>query len=220
MTIIADAAPVSLKIGISALIIALLAGISLGVLAALRQNKPADYIASTIAVIGICVPTFVVGPLLVMLFATKLGWLPTAGIGAGFKSFILPVTVLALPQMAAIARLTRAGMIETMNSNYVRTARAKGIAGHTIVTRHAMRQALLPLIAYLGPSLAGVVAGSLVVDKLFRLPGLGKVFYTAAIQRDYTLVMGVVILLAALILLFNLLADVVHALMDPRVRLT
>jgi len=218
--IIADALPVSATIGLSSLFLACIIGVTLGIAAALRQNKAVDYVASTVAVIGICVPTFVMGPMLVLLFASKLGWLPTAGVSAGFKSYILPIAVLTLPQVAAIARLTRAGMIEVLRSNYIRTARAKGLSEARILAQHAIRAGLLPLVGFLGPAMAGIVTGSLVVDKLFRLPGLGRQFYTAAIQRDYTLVMAVVILSATLIIVFNLISDIVHALLDPRVRLS
>lgn len=218
--IIAESLPVSATIGLGSLIVALICGVSLGVMAALKQNTAADYFASTLAVIGICVPTFVTAPLLVLLFATELRWLPVAGLGAGVKSYILPIIVLALPQMAAIARLSRAGTIEVMSSNYIRTARAKGLKESTIVWRHALRAALVPLTGYLGPAVAFIITGSLVVDKIFSLPGLGNKFYTAAFQRDYTLVMGVIILSAALVLIFNLLADILHAWMDPRVRLS
>ena len=212
--------PTSAIVGLSALLIAAIVGISLGILAAMRQNRPADYIATAIAVLGVCIPTFVTAPLLVLLFAAKLGWLPTAGVTAGFKSYILPITVLALPQIAIISRLTRAGMIEVLHSNYVRTARSKGLPEHVVVIRHALRSALSPLVSYLGPACAGLITGSLVVEKIFSLPGLGKSFIIGALQRDYTVVMGVVILYAALILLLNLLADVILALLDPRVRLT
>jgi oligopeptide transport system permease protein len=217
---IKEGLPTSAIVGLSALLIASIVGISLGVLAAMRQNRPPDYIATAIAILGVCIPTFVTAPLLVLVFAAKLGWLPTAGVTAGFKSFILPITVLALPQIAIISRLTRAGMIEVLHSNYVRTARAKGLPEHRVVTRHALRSALLPLVSYLGPACAGLITGSLVVEKIFSLPGLGKSFIIGALQRDYTVVMGVVILYAALILLLNLLADVIIALLDPRVRLS
>lgn len=218
--IIAQALPVTATIGGFSLLFALTIGVSLGVTAALRQNSVIDYTASTLAIIGICVPTFVTAPILVFMFATKLGWLPTAGLSGGAKAYILPILVLTLPQVAAIARLSRAGTIEVMNSNFIRTARAKGLPEATIVFRHALRAALLPLVGYLGPALAGIITGSLVIDKVFRLPGLGNKFYTAAIQRDYTLVMGVVIMSAAAVMLFNLLSDILHALMDPRVRLS
>jgi oligopeptide transport system permease protein len=210
--------PVSAMIGGFAIVVAALAGVPLGVLAALRQNRPADYGAMTLAVIGVCIPTFVTAPLLVLLFASKLGWLPTAGVTGGAKSFVLPILVLALPQVAIISRLVRAGMIESLRSNYVRTARAKGLPEREVVFKHALRPALLPLVSYLGPAAAGLITGSLVVEQIFALPGLGKSFVIGALQRDYTVVMGVVILYAALIMLLNLVADVVYSLLDPRVR--
>jgi oligopeptide transport system permease protein len=217
---IKEGLPTSAVIGLSALLIAAIVGVSLGVLAAMRQNRPPDYVVTAVAILGVCIPTFVTAPLLVLVFAAKLGWLPTAGITGGLKSFILPITVLALPQIAIISRLTRAGMIEVLHSNYVRTARAKGLPEHVVVTRHALRSALLPLVSYLGPACAGLITGSLVVEKIFSLPGLGKSFIIGALQRDYTVVMGVVILYATLIILLNLLADVILALLDPRVRLS
>jgi oligopeptide transport system permease protein len=211
---------VSLELGLSAIVIASLVGVSLGVLAALRQNRGLDYAVMTVAILGVCVPTFVTAPLLVLAFASKLGWLPTAGWNGGaLPNLVLPVTVLALPQIAIISRLTRAGMIEVLRSNYVRTARAKGLPEHRIVTRHALRAAILPLVSYLGPACAGLLTGSLVVERIFNLPGLGKFFVISALQRDYTVVMGMVIVYAGLILLLNLLADLLYAALDPRVRL-
>ncbi|MDR3509998.1 MAG: ABC transporter permease subunit [Caulobacteraceae bacterium] len=218
LQIVREGFPTSLTIGLSALILASALGMTLGVVAALRQNEPADYAVSAVAILGVCIPTFVTAPLLVLLFGLKLGWLPTGGL-AGPESLILPVTVLALPQVAVISRLTRAGMIEVLRSNYIRTARAKGLPEHEIVFRHALRAAILPLVSYLGPACAGLITGSLVIEKIFNLPGLGKNFVVSALQRDYTVVMGVVILYATLIIALNLLADVVYALLDPRVRL-
>ena len=211
---------VSLKLGLSAIILAAIVGISLGVIAALRQNRAADYLTMAIAILGVCIPTFVTAPLLVLAFASKLGWLPTAGWNNGaLLNMVLPVTVLALPQIAIISRLTRAGMIEVLHSNYVRTARAKGLPEHRIVTKHALRAALLPLVSYLGPACAGLLTGSLVVEQIFNLPGLGKFFVSSALQRDYTVVMGMVIFYAALILFLNLVADLLYAVLDPRVKL-
>jgi oligopeptide transport system permease protein len=217
--IIGDGFPKSLTLGLSAIIIATVVGVALGVSAALRQNRPADYAATAIAIVGVCIPTFVTAPLLVLLFASKLGWVPTAGWG-GPRNLILPVVVLALPQIAIISRLTRAGMIEVLRSNFVRTARAKGLSERAIVLRHALRGAILPLVSYLGPAAAGLITGSLVVEQIFNLPGLGKYFVISALQRDYTVVMGVVILYATLILVLNLLSDVLYAALDPRVRLS
>jgi oligopeptide transport system permease protein len=219
--------PASLMIGAAAMALATLCGVALGVAAALRQNRPADYGVMAFAVLGICIPTYVTAPLLVLVFASKLGLLPTAGWPLGGQSLlsaatylILPVAVLALPEMAVISRLTRAGMIEAMGSNYVRTARARGLPEHSIVLRHALRGAILPLVSYLGPAVAGILTGSLIVEQIFQLPGIGRFFVISAQQRDYPVVMGVVILFAALILVFNLIADLLYAALDPRVRLS
>ena len=219
LDLIKEGLPTSAVIGLSALTLACLIGVLLGVMAALRQNKLIDNLAMTVAVLGVCIPTFVTAPLLVLVFAAKLGWLPTAGLN-GVRSLILPVTELALPQIAIISRLTRAGMIEVLRSNYVRTARARGLPEHRIVFGHALRAAVLPLVSYLGPACAGLLTGSLVIEKIFSLPGLGKSFIIGALQRDYTVVMGVVIVYAGLILLLNLLADIIYALLDPRVKLS
>jgi len=212
--------PVSLKLGLSAIAIAAAMGVSLGVMAALRQNGPTDHAVMAVAILGVCIPTFVTAPLLVLGIASKLGWLPTAGWNDGaLANMVLPVVVLALPQIAIISRLTRAGMIEVLHSNYVRTARAKGLPEGLIVRKHALRAAILPLVSYLGPACAGLITGSLVVEKIFNLPGLGKFFVISALQRDYTVVMGMVIFYAALILVLNLVADLLYAVLDPRVRL-
>ena len=211
---------VSLRLGLSAIVIASLVGVSLGVLAALRQNRSTDYVVMGVAILGVCIPTFVTAPLLVLAFGSWLGWFPTAGLTAGLRSYVLPTVVLALPQIAIISRLTRAGMIEVLRSNYIRTARAKGLPEHRIVGRHALRAAILPLVSYLGPACAGLLTGSLVVEKIFNLPGLGKFFVISALQRDYTVVMGMVIVYAVLILVLNLIADLIYAALDPRVRLS
>ncbi|MDZ4374134.1 MAG: oligopeptide ABC transporter permease OppB [Phenylobacterium sp.] len=213
--------PVSLKLGLSAIVIASMVGVSLGVIAALRQNGPADHVVMGVAILGVCIPTFVTAPLLVLGIASTLGWLPTAGWNDGaLVNMVLPVTVLALPQIAIISRLTRAGMIEVLHANYIRTARAKGLPESLIVRKHALRAALLPLVSYLGPACAGLITGSLVVEKIFNLPGLGKFFVISALQRDYTVVMGMVIVYAVLILVLNLIADLLYAALDPRVRLS
>ncbi|HPA39531.1 MAG TPA: oligopeptide ABC transporter permease OppB [Phenylobacterium sp.] len=211
----------SLTIGLSALVLGGSIGVTLGVLAALRQNGWLDVGVMGVAILGVCVPTFVTAPLLVLLFGSTLELLPNGGWNGGaLQNLILPVAVLALPQVAIISRLTRAGMIEVLHSNYVRTARAKGLPTHRIVFRHALRAAILPLVSYLGPACAALITGSLVVEQIFNLPGLGKFFVISALQRDYTVVMGMVIFYAALILLLNLVADLLYALLDPRVRLS
>ena len=212
---------VSLTLGLSALIVGSIVGVALGVVAALRQNRPGDYAVMAVAVLGVCVPTFVTAPLLVLVFASTLGWLPNAGWNNGaLANLILPVGVLALPQIAIVSRLVRAGMIESLRSNFVRTARAKGLPSWQVIARHALPPALTPLIGYLGPACAGLMTGSLIVERIFGLPGLGKFFVVSALQRDYTVVMGMVIVYAALILLLNLAADLLAAAVDPRVRLS
>ena len=227
LKIISEGFPHSLFIGGMAMTLAALVGVTLGVVGALRQNGPADYTAMGVAVLGVCIPTFVTAPLLVLLFASTLGILPTAGwpaatqpLSSAWRYFVMPVVVLSLPQIAIISRLTRAGMIEVLRSNYVRTARAKGLPEHSVVLRHALRGAILPLVSYLGPATAGVITGSLVVEQIFQLPGIGRAFVSSALQRDYTVVMGVVILYAGLILFLNLVADILYAALDPRVRLS
>ena len=221
LEILKDNYKVSATLGLLSILLAMLVGTSLGVIAALRQNRIADYLTMGVAILGVCIPTFVTAPLLVLVFASKLGWLPTAGWNDGaLANLVLPITVLALPQIAIISRLTRAGMIEVLRSNYIRTARAKGLPEHLIVRKHALRAALMPLVSYLGPAAAGLLTGSLVVEKIFNLPGLGKFFVNSALQRDYTVVMGMVIVYALLILVLNLIADVVYAALDPRVRLS
>lgn len=221
LEILKDNYKVSATLGVLSILLAMLVGVSLGVIAALRQNRVADYLTMGVAILGVCIPTFVTAPLLVLVFASKLGWLPTAGWNDGaLANLILPITVLALPQIAIISRLTRAGMIEVLRSNYIRTARAKGLPEHLIVRKHALRAALMPLVSYLGPAAAGLLTGSLVVEKIFNLPGLGKFFVNSALQRDYTVVMGMVIVYALLILVLNLIADMIYAALDPRVRLS
>lgn len=211
---------VSFRIGLAAFVIMVILGVTLGVIAALRQNGPADYTVMSIAIVGICIPTFVTAPLLQLVFGSELGWLPIgAWDGGALPNLVMPVIVLAAPQVAIISRLTRAGMIEALHSNYVRTARAKGLPEWDIVLRHALRAAVLPLVSYLGPAFAGLMTGSLVVEKIFGLPGLGKFFVNSALQRDYTVVMGMVIFFATLVIILNLVSDVLYAYLDPRVRL-
>lgn len=224
--LIASGLPVSLRLGLSAITVALLLGTTLGVFAALRQNRPADFSVMAIAMVGITIPTFVTAPLLTLLFGVYgvniFGLeisLPVGGWNDGaLRNMILPVTVLALPQIAFVARLTRGSMVEVLRSNYVRTARAKGLPGFRVVTRHALRAALLPLVSYLGPAIAALATGSLIVEQIFGLPGIGRYFVQGALNRDYTLVLGVVIMYASFIILLNLIADILYRVLDPRVR--
>lgn len=217
--LIKDGAPVSAILGISAMLLAASIGLTLGTIAALRQNKLSDYSIMTIAMVGITVPSFVMAPILTLILGVNLGWLPVGGWNEGaLANMVLPIISLSLTQIAVISRLTRGSMIEVLRSNYVRTARAKGLPERLVITRHAMRAAILPLVSYLGPATAGIVTGSLVVEQIFNLPGIGKYFINGALQRDYTLVMGVVILYASLVILLNLVADVLYGLLDPKIR--
>jgi oligopeptide transport system permease protein len=217
--LIAQGFPVSLRLGAGALLLALIAGVLLGTLAAVRQHRSADHLAMGLAMTGIALPSFVLAPLLVLLFAVQLGWLPAGGYGdGGLRHLALPVLALALPPTAYIARLTRGSMIEVLAADYIRTARAKGLAEWRVVLQHALRPALLPVLSYLGPAAAALVTGSVVVEQVFGLPGLGRYFVQGALNRDYTLVMGVVIVLGTLIVLFNLIVDLLYGLVDPRIR--
>ena len=220
--------PVSARLGLSAMALALFLGSLMGIWAALRQNHWQDYSVMSLAMIGITIPTFVTAPILTLIFGvygvSVFGHeisLPVGGWNNGaLRNMILPVTVLALPQIAVIARLMRGSMIEVLRANYIRTARAKGVPTHRIIFRHALRAAALPLVSYLGPAVAAILTGSLIVEEIFGLPGIGRYFVQAALNRDYTLVMGVVICFAALIITLNFVADMVYGLLDPAVRLT
>lgn len=220
--------PVSARLGLTAMALALLLGSFLGIAAALKQNRWQDYSVMSVAMLGITIPTFVTAPLLtlvfgiygVSLFGHDLS-LPVGGWNGGaWRNMILPVIVLALPQTAIVARMMRGSMVEVLRANYIRTARAKGLPVRRIVLGHALRAAALPLVSYLGPALAAILTGSLIVEQIFGLPGIGRYFVQGALNRDYTLVLGVVVCYAALIILLNFLADMMVALLDPRVRLT
>jgi len=224
--LIADGLPVSAKLGLSAMFLAVLLGLITGTIAALRQNKATDYSVMSMAMIGITIPTFVMAPILTLIFGvygvSLFGYdisLPVGGWNGGaIRNMILPVIVLSLPQIAVIARLTRGSMVEVLHSNYVRTARAKGLSSFQVVVRHALRAAILPLVSYLGPAIAGILTGSLIVEQIFGIPGIGRYFVNGALNRDYTLVMGVLIYYATFVILLNLLADLLYAVLDPRVR--
>ena len=221
---IADGLPISLTIGALSMLLALTLGTLLGVFAGLRQNTAADYSVMGIAMAGISIPTFVTGPILILVFALGFGIFAEGGLGTypniGMSPYniTLPVITLALPQIAIISRLMRASTIETMRSNHIRTARAKGLSENAVIARHALPAALLPLISYAGPAMARVMTGSVVIEKIFGLPGLGTYFVDGALNRDYTLVMGAIIVYAALIVLLNLVADILYAMLDPKVK--
>ncbi|MEM9440185.1 MAG: oligopeptide ABC transporter permease OppB [Pseudomonadota bacterium] len=209
----------SLQVGGSAILLAIIIGIMLGTIAALRQNTALDHAVMATAMTGIAIPNFVMAPLLTLVFGVFLGILPVAGWGGGsFRNMILPVIALALPQIAYIARLTRGSMIETLSANFIRTARAKGLREQIVVVRHALKGALLPVISYLGPASAQLISGSLVIEQIFGIPGIGRYFIQGALNRDYTLVMGTVIVYALLILILNLIVDMLYGFLDPKVK--
>jgi oligopeptide transport system permease protein len=211
--------PASLRVGGIAIALAVVIGITLGTIAALRQNSGVDYAVMATAMTGITIPNFVMAPLLTLVLGVYLGWLPVAGWGGGAPQFlILPVIALALPQIAYIARLTRGSMIENLNANFVRTARAKGLRERIVVVRHALKGALLPVVSYLGPAAAQIMTGSVVIETIFGIPGMGRYFVQGALNRDYTLVMGTVIVYAVLIILLNLVVDLLYGLLDPKVK--
>lgn len=209
--------PVSVQLGALALLLALVVGASLGVIAALRQNRIADYVVVGVATFGITIPNFVVAPILSLLFGVWMGWLPAGGWGTP-AHMVLPVVTLALPQIAIIARLTRGATIEALRSNHVRTARAYGLPTRVVVVTHTLRAAILPVVSYLGPAAAALLTGSVVVETIFGIPGIGRYFVQGALARDYTLVMGTVIVIALFVVIFNLLVDIAYAVLDPRVR--
>jgi oligopeptide transport system permease protein len=215
----AEGLPVSMRLGGLALVFALLAGGSLGVWAALRQNRWQDYSVIALATAGSTIPTFVIAPILQIIFGLWLRWLPVGGWGGGaWLNTIAPVLTLGLPYVAVVARLMRASMIESMHAHHIRTAKALGLSDYSIIVRHALRGALLPVVSYAGPAAAGLMTGSLIVETIFQLPGIGRYFVDAALNRDYTLVMGTVIVIATFTILFNLIVDILYAVIDPRVR--
>jgi oligopeptide transport system permease protein len=201
-----------------AILAAIVIGIAGGTIAALRQNTGTDFAVMSGAMVGITIPNFVMAPLLTLVFGLMLGWLPVGGWGRTPSEAVLPIVALCLPQIAYIARLTRGSMIEVLRSNFVRTARAKGLPQHITLVRHALKPALLPVVSYLGPAIAGIITGSIVIEQIFNLPGIGRYFVQAALNRDYTLVMGVVIFYGVLIVLLNLAVDIIYGLLDPKIR--
>ena len=216
--IIFDKVPVSAELGSISLAVALVLGIGLGTLAAIRRNTWVDYVASSFGMIGISIPTFVVGPLLVLALAIHLGWFNASG-WYGPADRVLPALVLGIAYAAPISRLTRGGLLEVLNQDFIRTARAKGASEFRVVTRHALRGGLLPVVSFLGPAVAGILTGSFVIETIFQIPGIGREFVNSAFNRDYTLVLGTVILYAVLIMALNLAVDIAQAWMNPKVRL-
>lgn len=217
--LIGSAFPVSLRLGAMSMLLAVIVGVGAGIVAALRQNTMADRAIMTVAMTGISIPIFVVAPVLVLLFAVKLHWLPAGWSGnVGLARWMLPVVSLALPQIAYIARLTRASLIDVLGSDFVRTAKAQGLGTVAIVRFHALKPAMLPVLSFMGPAIAAVLTGSVVVEEVFGIPGLGQFFVRGALNRDYTLVLGIVIFYAALIIFLNLIVDILYGVIDPRIR--
>ncbi|MDR1444589.1 MAG: ABC transporter permease subunit [Treponema sp.] len=218
--LIAASLPNSIILGLTALGFALAAGVTVGIISALRQNSALDYGSMSLAVTGISVPLFVAGPVLMLIFAVKLKWLPTSGWITGrngMVTLILPAFTLSMPYFAYIARLSRASIVETLRSDYIRTARAKGLSMPVIMVKHVLKGALLPVVSYLGPACAGIVTGSVVVESIFVVPGLGTFFVRSALNRDYTLIMGTIIVYSLILVAMNFLVDIIYGFLDPRI---
>lgn len=211
--------PVSLKLGFSAIVLALILGVTFGSIAAIRQNSRTDYTVMASSMVGIAIPNFVLAPIMTLVFGVYLRLLPVGGWNDGaLANMVLPVLSLALPQVAYISRLTRGSMVEVLGMQFIKTARAKGLSEKMVVTRHALKSALLPIVSYLGPATAGVITGSVVIEQIYGLPGLGRYFVQGALNRDYTLVMGTVIFYGSLIIVFNLIVDIIYGWLDPQIR--
>ncbi len=219
--------PVSLKIGATAFVFTVLIGVSIGTIAALKQNTFLDYLIMALAMTGVVLPSFVIAPLLALLFSITLQWLPAGGWqggrvagwqGGSWTYMILPVTAMAIMCMASIARIQRSSMIEVLNTNYIRTARAKGLSWPVIIMRHALRPSLLPMVSYLGPAFVGIITDSVVVETVFGLPGIGQHFINGALNRDYSLVLGLTIIIGALTIIFTAIVDILYAIIDPKIR--
>lgn len=216
--LLAAGLPATLELSFYAIIFALIVGLAAGILASLKPNSAQDYIPMSAAMIGICMPTFVLGPILLLVFGIWLGWLPVGGWGQIPGDKVLPSITLGFAYAAYIARISRGGMLEVMSQDYIRTARAKGLSNSRIVFVHALRGGITPVVSFLGPAIAGLLAGSFVVESIFQVPGLGRFYVTAAFNRDYTMILGFTIFFAVLIIIFNLLADVFLVWLNPKIR--
>jgi oligopeptide transport system permease protein len=218
--LIAQSLPNSIILGLTSLAFALIAGVTVGIISALRQNSALDYGSMSVAVMGISIPLFVAGPVLMLIFAVKLKWLPTSGWITGrngMVTLILPAFTLSMPYFAYIARLSRASIVETLRSDYIRTARAKGLSMPVIMVKHVLKGALLPVVSYLGPACAGIVTGSVVVESIFLVPGLGTFFVRSALNRDYTLIMGTIVVYSCILVAMNFIVDIIYGFLDPRI---
>jgi len=216
--ILIASAPYSAKLGAVVSIFVLLLGVPLGIVSALKQNKWQDYIVTILATVGVAVPGFVIGTFILYMFSSKLGWLPPIGLET-WKHYIGPTLALGGFSLAFVSRLTRSSMLEVMQQDYIRTARAKGISEKVVIFKHALKNALIPIVTFMGPTIAAIMTGSFVVEKIFAIPGMGKYFVESVSNRDYTMIMGAVILYAAFYLVMILLVDVVYAWIDPRIKL-
>ena len=217
--IIATGLPVSVKLGLAAITIGLLFGLLLGIIAAIHQNGAMDYSVMTLSMTGVAIPTFVTAPFLALFFGLYLGWLPISGWdGGALRNMVLPVAALALPKIGVIARITRGGMLEVLRADHVRTARAKGLSEPVVIFRHTLRSAIFPVVSYLGPAIATVMTGSVVIEQYFGLPGIGRAFVSGALNRDYPVIMGIVIVYASFIIVLNLLVDIAYRFLDPRIK--
>jgi oligopeptide transport system permease protein len=216
--LIAAGLPITAELGLYALLIALIIGIASGVIAAIKPNTMQDYIPMSVAMLGICMPSFLLGPLLVLVFGIYLDWLPVSGWGDIPGDKILPSITLGAAYAAYIARLSRGGMLEILSQDYIRTARAKGLSEPLIIIKHALRGGLIPVVAFLGPAFAGLLGGSFVVETIFQIPGLGRFYVQAAFNRDYTMILGMTVFFATLIILFNLLSDMLAIWLNPKLR--
>lgn len=216
--LILDGLPITAELGFYALLVAVVLGVSAGVIASLKPNTLQDYVPMSAAMVGICMPSFLLGPLLVLVFGIWLGWLPVSGWGDTSGDKILPSLTLGAMYAGYIARLSRSGMLEVLSQDYLRTARAKGLPEHVVILKHALRGGLLPVINYLGPAFAHLLSGSFVVETIFQIPGLGRFYVQAAFSRDYTMILGTTVFLATLIVLFNLLSDIAATWLNPRLR--
>ncbi len=218
--LIGNSFPVSIMLGTLSLAIAVLLGTLVGIISALKQNKWQDYAAMSVAVLGISVPLFVIGPLMMLVFALKLKWLPTSGwisSRAGWLTVIMPAMTLMMPYFAYIARMSRGSIIEVLRSDYVRTARAKGLKESVVIRKHVLKGAMLPIVTYLGPAFSGIITGSVVVEQIFVVPGIGRIFVQSALNRDYTVIMGDVIVYSIILIAANFVVDILYGLLDPRI---
>lgn len=217
--LIAQSFPISIRLGIMAFIIAVFFGICIGIIAAIRQNSIVDYVVMTFAMTGVVVPSFVMAPLLVLFFSIKFRLFPSGGWNGGsIEHVVLPVASLCIGYIAAIARLTRSSMIEILNSNFIRTARAKGLSTLHVILRHAIKPTLIPVVSYLGPAFVGIITGSVVIETVFGIPGIGQLFVNGALNRDYSLVLSLTVLVGVLIIVFNTVVDILYMILDPKIR--